>query len=122
MEWKFHDFSPVEQQNIMTTLINDFHTDNIVNISSFLSGVEEINLNWMENDELRAAVLEGVGADNIDNNPASMRAFANIIYYLGKAGIKWKALPEHVTRNFEKGIKVCAASFKEQGIGNLIYG
>jgi hypothetical protein len=124
MNWQWEDFSPDRQTIIMGKCLVYLREGNSITLSALLNGFQAIQYHWMGNNSVKQALFDGIvriyGHDQ--DIPESARQLANIIYYLGTAGMTWKDIRTDAQDSLLNGILLCRSSLTPQRLGNIISG
>jgi hypothetical protein len=121
MYWRWKDFSLSNQQLIEAEIREDFSgRADIMTMASCIHGLLSLDYHLNNCQQMKNCVFQGFSSRQF--LPEDHRSLANIVYYLGKFGIKWIELPNETKQSFYQGIEQCCSSFSEQEISNTIYG
>ena len=122
VKWK--DIPVDVQQALESSLLSCMKSMNIVGISGMLTGSIGMDYRWYARKEIGFAVMGRIvelsGTEG--KSGAVGREVANIIYAMGKGGMKTAYIPSDALRALLEGIKSNATSFTGQHGFNIIYG
>ena len=123
VKWK--DIPVDVQQALESSLLSCVKSMNIVGISGMLTGSVGMEYRWYARKEIGFAVMGRIlelFRTEGKSGAVGSRGVANIIYAMGKGGMKATDIPSEVLRALLDGIKSNATSFTEQHVSNIIYG
>lgn len=98
-----------------------------IGMAQFLSGSAQMGYNWFDIEPIRNQVYQRIvelyGRDSSTNGSGSDgRELANIIYALGKGGVKKDALPEEILTVFLQNVDQRKLFLNSMDIATIIYG
>jgi hypothetical protein len=121
MYWRWEDFSLSDQQMIEAEIREDFSCgSNIKTMSIYIHGLLLLDYGLNNCEQMKNCVFQGL--TNRKFLPEDHRSLAEIVFYVGKLGIKWIELPVEIKQSFYHGIEQCYSSFSEQETSDTIYG
>ena len=123
VKWK--DIPVNVQEALESSLLSCVKSMTVVGVSGMLTGSVGMDYRWYARNEIRTAlmgrILELFRTEG-KSGAVGSRGVANIIYGLGKGGMKATDIPSEVLRALLDGIKSNATSFIGQDVSNIIYG
>jgi hypothetical protein len=124
MGWKWEELPFETQEAMMERFILSLRKEDIIGLSSVLTGFDAMDFRWTENEAVKQAVFSGI-LKNIGHNREVSRygsGVANVIFYLGKSGIAWTDILNNVQDSLFSGVSQCHTSFSGKAISTIIYG
>ena len=122
VKWK--DIPVDVQQALESSLLSRVKSMILIQVSGLLSGSVGMDYRWYASKDIGSAVMGRIVElfRTEGKSGAIDRPVANIIYGMGKGGMKTTDIPSDALRALLDGIKSNATSFNGQEFSNVIYG